>query len=99
MLHVPFSHVLFGKIVIPAVGDRVTLPRALSSHDNVAFHSCYPRRRTPGRVSYMFGGHTDHLMLSEALARSLAEGYSVYWKSSMLESCFYIQVVKKKWDA
>lgn len=34
-------------------------------------------------------------MVSEVLARSLAEGCSVYWKSLKLWSCFYIQVAKK----
>lgn len=45
----------FEKTVIAAVGDGVTLSKVLSSHNNAASYSCYPKRRDLESLSHARG--------------------------------------------
>lgn len=94
MLHICGSHVLFAEIVLPAAEMGVTLPQSCHYIKMLPLTAVIPGDGLHGEHLPCLVGHS---MVSERLARSPAEGCSVYWKSSEQETCFYIQVVKK-WD-
>lgn len=94
MVHVCVSHIWFAKIVLPAAETGAALPQRCHCVRVLSLTAVIPGGGPHGgRLPCSVG----HSMASEKLARSPAEGCSVYWTSSELETCFYIQVVKK-WD-
>ena len=94
MVHVCVSHILFAKTVLPAAETGAALPQSCHCVTVPPLPAVIPGGGPHGERLPRLVGHS---MVSEKLARSPAEGCSVYWKSSELETCFYIQVVKK-WD-